>query len=595
MNNKYLSGLLAGVLTAGVLQGSGGKANMPGLGGQQTPVAQQQSGNNLIFLQQMARLLAENSYRNGDVPTAEVILNSVGLNGLEIVTAWSNAAVPALPTVLTHIPFNENNGMQSNEGAFDLPEMSLSESESLSTPVELTHLTIGENGETRQKVVTGKKQLDPFHMHTVQQYMGYVKKSDDKPGSSEDLKNLIQVNKKFEDQPERNRINVFPITKDNKGLYPKIQTQQIFGPSDYILPRMYQYIITYPVTKAEIESWVARLGNMHNGKAIQEDNKKPIVFEYQLLPNFWNTDPQGEIITETKDFKIKRYYADTYTSQWNLENDNNRHHLRNLGKPIVFKEIDVILEDRGDAYLKDILEPAGAKALLYKFRELYMDYEIYCKLVQKYPAIDNPNLVFPRVNISGQSAEEQREQLKVLSMDKRVFRVTVKYQVQNLIFLEFLGNVKAGYNIDINPNLLQKPRSITFSTLNSNMQLGNRKIYIFRDFEYQNDIISEKIKEYVKYVKDNNLEYLSGFVNFANKPNYLTHEEWRKVVVLTGMVEELMDLVDQKFNEYEANPYVAPAADPYGCGDNYGCDGYGCAGYNPYGQYYYGYGCGYGC
>ena len=51
-----------------------------------------------------------------------------------------------------------------------------------------------------------------------------------------------------------------------------------------------------------------------------------------------------------------------------------------------------------------------------------------------------------------------------------------------------------------------------------------------------------------------------------------------------------MDLVDQKFNEYEANPYAAPAADPYGCGGNYGCDGYGC---NPYRQYYYG--CGYGC
>ena len=48
-------------------------------------------------------------------------------------------------------------------------------------------------------------------------------------------------------------------------------------------------------------------------------------------------------------------------------------------------------------------------------------------------------------------------------------------------------------------------------------------------------------------------------------------------MVLTGMVEELMNLVDQKFNEHkEANLYAAPANDPYGCAD-----------YNPYGQYYY--------
>ena len=574
MNNKYLSGLLAGVLTAGVLQGSGGKANMPGLGGNQTPVIRAQSANELpeelqeLFLA-FSQSLAERGYQ------AQINVNPI-----------------QMPNQITRITFNEHGGMQSNEGAFDLPEMVLSESESLSTPVELTHLTIGENGETRQKVVTGKKQLDPFHMHTVQQYMGYVKKSDDKPGSSEDLKNLIQVNKNFEDQPERNRINVFPITKDNKGLYPKIQTQQIFGPSDYILPRMYQYIITYPVTKAEIESWVARLGNMHNGEAIKGKNK-PIVFKYQLLPDFWDTDPQGEIMTEGPNavFKIEKYYIDTDTWQWTLEGYDNRHHLRNLGKPIVFKEI-VVRADRTDVYLKDILEPAGAKALLYKI-ESYIDYKLYCKLVQKYPAIDNPNLVFSSVRISGESAEEQREQLKVLSMDKRVFGVSLDYQGQNLIFLELLSNVKISYAnpIDIdNPNLFQKPRSITFFHLFPGTQIGDRKIYSFHGFKYDNDILFKKVKEYVQYVKDNNLEYISSFVNFAKKPSYLTDEEWRKVLVLTGRVEELMDFVDQKFNEYEeANPYVAPAADPYGCGDNYGCDG-GRAGYNPYGEYYYNYG-----
>lgn len=61
-----------------------------------------------------------------------------------------------MPNQITQITFNENSEIQSNEGAFDLPEMVLSEPERPNTPEELTHLTIRENGENRPKVVTGK-------------------------------------------------------------------------------------------------------------------------------------------------------------------------------------------------------------------------------------------------------------------------------------------------------------------------------------------------------------------------------------------------------------------------------------------------------
>ena len=114
MKNKYLNGLLAGVLTAGVLQGSGGKENMPGLGGQQTPVVRAQTADELpaelqeLFLT-FSQSLAERGYR------AQIDLSSI-----------------QMPTQITSIntsALNGNNGVQSNINAFDLPEMVFPEHE----------------------------------------------------------------------------------------------------------------------------------------------------------------------------------------------------------------------------------------------------------------------------------------------------------------------------------------------------------------------------------------------------------------------------------------------------------------------------------
>ena len=234
MNNKYLRGLLAGLLTAGMVQGSDGKENMPGLSGKQTPVVQWQDVSNPT-LQQMARLLAENAYRNGDAASAEVILNSVGLNGLDVVTEWGNAAIPALPAQITHITFNENNGIQSSEDTFGLSEMSLSKSERSSTPTELTQLTIGKNREIEQAVVKEKSdekkqtKLDPYSMQVATKYFE----------TADDLHNAMMVNSNFKELDNRNPINHVPVTDKNKALFDHIETQQIFGPNDYILPGMY--------------------------------------------------------------------------------------------------------------------------------------------------------------------------------------------------------------------------------------------------------------------------------------------------------------------------------------------------------------------
>ena len=68
MNNKYLSGLLAGVLAAGVLQGSDGKENMPGLGGEQTPVLQ---GQDTGIIEEL-RVAASELAATYDLPLLEV-------------------------------------------------------------------------------------------------------------------------------------------------------------------------------------------------------------------------------------------------------------------------------------------------------------------------------------------------------------------------------------------------------------------------------------------------------------------------------------------------------------------------------------------
>ena len=555
MNNKYLSGLLAGVLTAGAMQGSGNEGKMPGLGKKQTPVVRAQTADELpadlqeLFLA-FSQSLAERGYR------AQINLSAI-----------------QMPTQITSIntsALNRNNGVQSNINAFELPGMVLPEHERPSAPAELTHLTIGENGEIKKKT-----KLDPYSMQVATKYFE----------TADDLYNAMRVNSKFKELDNRNRINHVPVTEANKALFDHIETQQIFGPNDYILPGMYRYIFKYPVAKKGIEKWVNELKNKydenkHNNEAAKKSPQKPIVFEYQLLPVYWNVDP----ILEKKDdiFEIKAYWVKGPGTSLDHYGFGEFYHklIPYMGnKRIVF---DRVRQSNRES-IKRSFDLTKVEIHSW-FQGDTITYDRYLIEKEEYKS---DNLYFGCVKISGETKpEEQRHQLKVLSMDKKVEHIDGVYNT-GYLNLEFLGNVKCDLNdIAINSKDLQKQRSVTFASVQ--MQLGNQKIYRFKAFQYNNDDVSEKVREYIQYVKDNNLEYLSGFVNFDNKPSYLTDAEWRKVMVLTRMVKELMDLVDQNFDEYEANPNAVPAN-----GNSYDCDGYGCAGYNPYRQYFYG--CGYGC
>jgi len=255
MNGKYLSGLLAGVLTTGAVQGSGNEGKMPGLGEKQTHVVQQQGIGNPT-MQQMARFLAENSYRNGNVALAEDILNSVGLNGRQIIAEWENAAISRART-------EENKGKRYK-----------------------------------------KSKLDPYHMQIVQQHMGYnTKNKAGKSVTKEDLMNTIQVNSDFEFLLDRNRINTIPVTAKNEKLFPNLNTQQIFGPEDKMLEDVDKYIFKYPMPYDRY-SMLYDKGSKENNYCVLNEKYPNSVFE-EVIHDFGLLDLDTcNKILETKNIKF---------------------------------------------------------------------------------------------------------------------------------------------------------------------------------------------------------------------------------------------------------------------------------------------------
>jgi len=256
MNNKYLSGLLVGVLTAGVLQGSDGKENMPGLGGNQTQ-------------------------RQNKSSQAE---NNAGITE-ELKAAASELAAS----------YDERAEGSQNERK---KEEFRAKAEALRKEFEVENV---------EKFLDAKDMVEvkEIRYRYVSELAEYYKQR----GNNRFVRDLLNdfayldhyasfiVSQKFENNDDfRNfqlsktrfgyetHINNAPIRNaDDAKLYPKLQTQQIFGQEDYIVPGMYQYIITYPVTKKEIEAWVAQLlPNIHHDVRINSA-EKPIVVNLQGL------------------------------------------------------------------------------------------------------------------------------------------------------------------------------------------------------------------------------------------------------------------------------------------------------------------------
>ena len=106
-------------------------------------------------------------------------------------------------------------------------------------------------GEKQTPKQTGQdpkgKQLDPYSMLQVAQHM-----------DAESTKTVQETNSKFATDPSTREIqghgklfnqlkmNSSPVTAENYKLYSNIQTQQIFGPNDYIIPNVDKYIFSIP-------------------------------------------------------------------------------------------------------------------------------------------------------------------------------------------------------------------------------------------------------------------------------------------------------------------------------------------------------------
>ncbi|MFQ6722797.1 MAG: hypothetical protein ACLRFH_00100 [Opitutales bacterium] len=59
---------------------------------------------------------------------------------------------------------------------------------------------------------------------------------------------------------------------------------------------------------------------------------------------------------------------------------------------------------------------------------------------------------------------------------------------------------------------------------------------------YNKVIVESLLKNYVAYIEEKDIVYLSGYVNLKNKPDELSDEEWKQVLVLKQKVKEIINI-----------------------------------------------------
>jgi len=147
--------------------------------------------------------------------------------------------------------------------------------------------------------------------------------------SIHDVKNLTFVCYKNRALFDKFRKNPCPLTKENQKLFPNIETQVIYTPFDYIKPKMWRYIIAYPVTAKEINDYVKKLKPNPVDMRLTE---KPIVFDCKIIDLFNDATAVAE---ESDDVEIKKLLIkqSVLSEIVNRAYDN----LKHLGKPIILE------------------------------------------------------------------------------------------------------------------------------------------------------------------------------------------------------------------------------------------------------------------
>ena len=524
--NNYYVGLLAGVLTAGVLQGSDGKENMPGLGDNPTSIVQGQASGITEELKVAASELAASYDERAEGSQNQAIrgLFRARANHLRATFGIANATESIEP--------DENDSLYIEKTRYNYAKKLAN------------YYKLKGNEEFARDLKNDFAYLDYYTAFLASQKF----ENNDNFRNYQISKTRLGYTTFINNAPMRN--------ESDAKLYPTLRTQQIFGSEDYIVPGMYQYVIAYPVTKAEIEAWVDRLRNMHNDEALKE-RRKPIIFQAQKFETRTMTP-----VTENKDFEIKSYWCNINTGDNMLSASTYYNKLKSYNKPIVFGKTE-----------RDLKFSTGVKASYFKQE---VSYQEYLELVNQY----GDNFFVGFVHLKPNSMQELQQQLGALIKSKNVNQIRIDHEtyvdVAN-IPLEYLGCIKIrnmSFSNYQNPNgelflirtMLGNINNVNCKTIycfdspypeqntsvnrvyermkGNALELNSQRIvYVDKLPEDINERLREMEKAYLQYIKHHELEYLSGYVNIENKPSELSDNEWRKVIILKGKAEEIKMLM----------------------------------------------------
>lgn len=520
--NNYYVGLLAGVLTAGVLPGSDGKENMLGLGDNPTSIVQGQDTGITEELKVAASELAASYDERADGSTNKAIrrLFRARANYLRATFGVENATESIEP--------DENDGLYVEKIRY-----------SYAKKLANYYKQKG-NEEFARDLKNDFAYLDYYTTLIASQ----------KLENNDDFRNYLVSKTRF---GYETHINNAPIRNATDAqLYPKLETQLIFSLDDYIMPGMYQYIVIYPVTRLEINDWVAQLREINKG-----DLTNPIIFQAQKLETRTMSP-----VTENQYFEIKSYWCNINTGNNMLSASTYYNKLKSYNKPIVFGKTE-----------RDLKFSTGVKASYFKQE---VSYQEYLELVNQY----GDNFFVGFVHLKPNSMQELQQQLGALIKSKNVNQIRIDHEtyvdVAN-IPLEYLGCIKIrnmSFSNYQNPNgelflirtMLGNINNVNCKTIycfdspypeqntsvnrvyermeGNALELNSQRIvYVDKLPEDINERLREKERAYVQYIKSYDLEYLSGYVNIADKPAELSDEEWSRVIILKGKAEEIKTLM----------------------------------------------------
>ncbi|MFQ6723233.1 MAG: hypothetical protein ACLRFH_02405 [Opitutales bacterium] len=521
--NNYYVGLLAGVLTAGVLQGSDGKENMLGLGDNPTSIVQGQASSEITEELKVAASELAASYderAEGSQNKAIRRLFRARANHLRVTFGIANAKESIEP--------DENDSLYIEKTRYNYAKKLAN------------YYKLKGNEEFARDLKNDFAYLDYYTAFLASQ----------KFENNDDFRNYLVSKTRFGYEAH---INNVPIRNEaDAKLYPKLKTQLIFSLDDYIMPGMYQYIVIYPVTRLEINDWIDQLREINKG-----DLTNPIVFQAQKFETRTMTP-----VTENKDFEIKSYWCNINTGDNMLSASTYYNKLKSYNKPIVFGKTE-----------RDLKFSTGIKASYFKQE---VSYQEYLELVNQY----GDNFFVGFVHLKPNSMQELQQQLGALIKSKNVNQIRIDHEIYvdvANIPLEYLGCIKirnmsfANYQ---NPNgelflirtMLGNINNVNCKTIycfdfpypeqntsvnrvyermeGNALELNSQRIiYVDKLPEDINERLREMEKAYLQYIKHHELEYLSGYVNIADKPAELSDEEWNKVIILKGKAEEIKTLM----------------------------------------------------